>query len=308
MQTYSYHIPVMLNEALEGLNINPDGVYVDLTFGGGGHSRAILERLSSCGELYAFDKDEDAIKNALDDERFCLIHDDYTNIGKQLRLYRKTKVDGILADLGISSHQIDEAERGFSTNKSAPLDLRMDRRNSLMASDIVNTYDKEQLKFIFKTYAELSNSGLLADRIVRQREEKSIETTSDLIEIIEPLALKGRENKYYAKVFQALRIEVNNELKNLEDMLLQCASLLKEGGRLVIISYHSLEDRLVKNLLKSGNTQGKVEKDFYGNVISPYKIITRKPLQASEEEIMNNPRSRSAKLRVGEKIGGGNNG
>ncbi|MDO5759604.1 MAG: 16S rRNA (cytosine(1402)-N(4))-methyltransferase RsmH [Bacteroidota bacterium] len=308
MSNETYHIPVMLSETLQGLNINPNGVYVDLTFGGGGHSKAILENLSSEGELYAFDKDEDAIKNTINDERFCLIHDDYSNLSKHLRLYRKTQVDGILADLGISSHQIDEGVRGFSINKTAPLDLRMDRRSSITASDIINTYDKEQLKAIFKEYAQIANAGHLADRISKQREINQIVSTTDLIEVIRPLAPKGKENKYFAKVFQALRIEVNDELGNLTKCLEQCTSLLKEGGRLVVISYHSLEDKLVKNLLKSGNTLGKIEKDFYGNVISPYKIIIKKPLQASEEEIMKNSRSRSAKLRVGEKIKGGQNG
>lgn len=308
MNNEVYHIPVMLSEALQGLNINPSGVYADLTFGGGGHSRAILEGLSSEGELYAFDKDEDALKNTINDERFCLIHDDYSSVAKHLRLYRKTQIDGIIADLGISSHQIDEAERGFSINKTAPLDLRMDRRNVLMASDIINSYDKEELKRIFKNYGEIPNSGLLADRIVKQREIVQIATTTDLIDLIKPLAPKGKENKYFAKVFQALRIEVNDELGNLEKCLEQCSSLLKESGRLVVISYHSLEDRLVKNLLKCGNTSGKIEKDFYGNVISSYKVITKKPLQPTEKEIAQNPRSKSAKMRIGEKIKGGQNG
>lgn len=302
MQLNTYHTPVMLEQALQGLNINPDGVYVDLTFGGGGHSRAILERLSPSGELFSFDKDPDAVRNTIDDERFCLIRDDYSNISRQLRLYRKTRVDGILADLGISSHQIDEASRGFSINKDAPLDLRMDTCGTITASDIVATYDKEQLKSIFHSYSDLSNAALIAGRICKLRETKPIESTTNLIEVLRPLAPKGKENKFYAKVFQALRIEVNNEIENLETMLEQCSSLLKAGGRLVVISYHSLEDRRVKNLLKSGNVEGKIDKDFFGNILSPYKIITRKPLQPSEQEIESNPRSRSAKLRIGEKI------
>lgn len=306
MQEENYHIPVLLNECIEGLNINPSGVYVDLTFGGGGHSREILKRLSDDGELFAFDKDEDAKKNTINDERFCLISDDYSNITKQLRLYRKMKVDGILADLGISSHQIDTAERGFSINKEATLDLRMNRNTGMTAADVVNNYDKQELKRIFKEYAELSNSGLLADRIVRMREEKPICTTSDLIEIIAPLALKGKENKYYAKVFQALRIVVNDEINSLEKMLEQCSDLLKEGGRLVVISYHSLEDRRVKNIMRNGNIEGKVEKDFYGNLLSPYKVITKKPITASEEELARNSRARSAKLRIAEKKGENN--
>ncbi|MBQ9255067.1 MAG: 16S rRNA (cytosine(1402)-N(4))-methyltransferase RsmH [Bacteroidales bacterium] len=306
MQEETYHIPVMLNECMEGLNINPSGVYVDLTFGGGGHSKEILKRLSSEGELFAFDKDEDAKRNTIEDERFCLISDDYANITKQLRMYRKMKVDGILADLGISSHQIDTTERGFSTNKSAPLDLRMNRQSGVTAADIVNNYDKQELKNIFKEYADISNCGLLADRIVRIREERSIFTTTDLVETIAPLAIKGKENKYYAKVFQALRIEVNNEIKSLESMLSQCADLLKDGGRLVIISYHSLEDRRVKNIMRNGNLEGEVKKDFYGNILSPYKVITKKPLVATEQEIQLNSRARSAKLRIAEKKGGDN--
>lgn len=303
MQEENYHIPVLLEECMEGLNINPSGVYVDLTFGGGGHSREILKRLSPEGELFAFDKDEDAKNNAINDERFCLISDDYANVAKQLRLYRKMKVDGILADLGISSHQIDTAERGFSTNKEAPLDLRMNRQTGVTAADVVNSYDKQQLKAIFKEYSDLPNSGFLADRIVKMRDERPIQTTMDLIDVIAPLAMKGKENKYYAKVFQALRIEVNDEIRNLERMLVQCSDLLKEGGRLVVISYHSLEDRRVKNIMRNGNLEGRVDKDFYGNVLTPYKLITKKPIVASEEELERNSRSRSAKLRIAEKKG-----
>ncbi len=302
MSEQRYHIPVMLDKAVQGLNIQPDGVYADLTFGGGGHSRAILERLSAEGELYAFDKDSDAAKNVIDDERFCFINDDYSTVLKHLRLYRRQKIDGILADLGISSHQIDTAQRGFATRDCGPLDLRMDTRSSLTAADIVNGYDVIQLKHLFKQYGEIANAGLLAGRIEKKRQLSAIRTTNDLVEVARSLAPRGKESKYLAKVFQALRIEVNDELKNLEKMLMQCADLLKEGGRLVIISYHSLEDRLVKNVLKSGNTEGRIEKDFYGNVVSPYKVITKKPLQASEKETEENPRSRSAKLRVGEKI------
>lgn len=297
-----YHIPVMLKQAIEGLNINPDGVYIDLTFGGGGHSREILKHLSNNGELYAFDKDEDANKNTINDERFCLINDDYCNMTKDLRLYRKIKVNGILADLGISSHQIDTKERGFSFLYDSPLDLRMDTKQPIMASDIVNSYSKEQLKKLFRDYADLPNSGRLADRIFISCSKKPIYTTKELIDVISPLAIKGRENKYYAKVFQALRIEVNNELKSLENMLSQCADLLEEGGRLVVLSYHSLEDRMVKNLIRSGNVEGKIEKDFYGNNLTNFISINHKPITPDDDELEKNPRSRSAKLRIAERI------
>jgi 16S rRNA (cytosine1402-N4)-methyltransferase len=296
-----YHIPVMLNEAIEGLNINPDGVYVDLTFGGGGHSREIIKHLSSKGELYAFDKDEDAKNNAINDERFCLINDDYSNAKTNLRLYRKIQVNGILADLGVSSHQIDTIQRGFSFQTDAPLDLRMNNKQPIMAADIVNTYTKEQLKALFKDYAELPNSGFLADRIYFHCSKTPIYTTKQLIDLISPLALKGKENKFYAKVFQALRIEVNNELGNLEKMLAQCADLLLEGGRLVVISYHSLEDRRVKNIMKTGNLDGTLNKDFYGNILSPFSMISRKAITPSLDEVEKNPRARSAKLRIAEK-------
>ena len=300
MQQEQYHIPVMLDECMEGLDIKPEGVYIDLTFGGGGHSKAIIQRLSEKGSLYAFDQDSDAIKNALDDERFTMIEDNFSNLTNQLKLYRVTQVDGILADLGISSYQIDCAERGFSTRFDAELDLRMNRKQILTAKDVVNTYSYEQLKKIFSDFGELSNAHQIAKKIESLQIE-GISTTTQLKEILQPLAQRGKENKFFAQVFQALRIEVNGEIDVLKKMLEQTSPLLKKGGRLVVMSYHSLEDRLVKNYMKTGNCEGKVEKDFFGNVLNDLVLVNRKPITASEEELESNPRSRSAKLRIAEK-------
>lgn len=300
MQQEQYHIPVMLDECMEGLDIKPDGVYIDLTFGGGGHSKAIIQRLSEKGSLYAFDQDSDAIKNALDDERFTMIEDNFSNLTNQLKLYRVTQVDGILADLGISSYQIDCAERGFSTRFDAELDLRMNRKQILTAKDVVNTYSYEQLKKIFSDFGELSNAHQIAKKIESLQIE-GISTTTQLKEILQPLAQRGKENKFFAQVFQALRIEVNGEIDVLKKMLEQTSPLLKQGGRLVVMSYHSLEDRLVKNYMKAGNCEGKVEKDFFGNVLNDLELVNRKPITASQEELERNPRSRSAKLRIAQK-------
>ncbi len=300
MQKEEYHIPVMLDECMEGLDIKPDGIYIDLTFGGGGHSKAILQYLSENGSLYAFDQDSDAIKNALDDERFTMIEDNFSNLTNQLKLYRVTQVDGILADLGISSYQIDCAERGFSTRFDAQLDLRMNRKQILTAKDVVNTYSLEQLKKIFANYGELSNAYQIAKRIESSQIE-GISTTTQLKEILQPLAQRGKENKFFAQVFQALRIEVNGEIDVLQKMLEQTSPLLKQGGRLVVMSYHSLEDRLVKNYMKTGNCEGRVEKDFFGNMLNDLELVNRKPITASEEELERNPRSRSAKLRIAQK-------
>lgn len=300
MQQEQYHIPVMLDECMEGLDIKPDGVYIDLTFGGGGHSKAIIQRLSEKGSLYAFDQDSDAIKNALDDERFTMIEDNFSNLTNQLKLYRVTQVDGILADLGISSYQIDCAARGFSTRFDAELDLRMNRKQILTAKDVVNTYSYEQLKKIFSDFGELSNAHQIAKKIESLQIE-GISTTTQLKEILQPLAQRGKENKFFAQVFQALRIEVNGEIDVLKKMLEQTSPLLKKGGRLVVMSYHSLEDRLVKNYMKTGNCEGKVEKDFFGNVLNDLVLVNRKPITASQEELESNPRSRSAKLRIAEK-------
>ncbi|MEE1272129.1 MAG: 16S rRNA (cytosine(1402)-N(4))-methyltransferase RsmH [Bacteroidales bacterium] len=300
MQEEQYHVPVMLEECIEGLNIKPDGIYIDLTFGGGGHSKAILQRLSSEGSLYAFDQDSDAVKNALDDDRFTMIEDNFSNLTNQLKLYRVTQVDGILADLGISSYQIDCAERGFSTRFDAELDLRMNRKQVLTAKDVVNTYSLEQLKKIFANYGELSNAYQIAKRIESSQIE-GISTTNQLKEILQPLAQRGKENKFFAQVFQALRIEVNGEIDVLQKMLEQTSPLLKQGGRLVVMSYHSLEDRLVKNYIKTGNCEGKIEKDFFGNLLNDLEALNRKPITASEQELIRNPRSRSAKLRIAQK-------
>ena len=300
MQQEQYHIPVMLDECMEGLDIKPDGVYIDLTFGGGGHSKAIIQRLSEKGSLYAFDQDSDAIKNALDDERFTMIEDNFSNLTNQLKLYRVMQVDGILADLGISSYQIDCAERGFSTRFDAELDLRMNRKQILTAKDVVNTYSYEQLKRIFSDFGELSNAHQIAKKIESLQIE-GISTTTQLKEILQPLAQRGKENKFFAQVFQALRIEVNGEIDVLQKMLEQTSPLLKQGGRLVVMSYHSLEDRLVKNYMKAGNCEGKVEKDFFGNVLNDLELVNRKPITASQEELERNPRSRSAKLRIAQK-------
>lgn len=300
MQQEQYHVPVMLDECMEGLNIKPDGVYIDLTFGGGGHSKAIIQRLSEKGSLYAFDQDSDAIKNALDDERFTMIEDNFSNLTNQLKLYRVTQVDGILADLGISSYQIDCAERGFSTRFDAELDLRMNRKQILTAKDVVNTYSYEQLKKIFSDFGELSNAHQIAKKIESLQIE-GISTTTQLKEILQPLVQRGKENKFFAQVFQALRIEVNGEIDVLKKMLEQTSPLLKKGGRLVVMSYHSLEDRLVKNYMKAGNCEGKVEKDFFGNVLNDLELVNRKPITASQEELERNSRSRSAKLRIAQK-------
>ncbi|MEE1098179.1 MAG: 16S rRNA (cytosine(1402)-N(4))-methyltransferase RsmH [Bacteroidales bacterium] len=292
-----YHVPVMLNECMEALNIKPDGTYVDVTFGGGGHSKAILERLSEEGRLFAFDQDPDAVNNAIDDDRFCLIEENFEKLEESLKLFRAGKVDGILADLGISSHQIDCASRGFSTRFEGDLDLRMNYKKGLTAADIVNSYSHEELCRIFSEYGELNNAYNIAKTIVA-KQESGLFSTTDLMETLSKCAPKGKENKFFAKVFQALRIEVNQELPCLKKMLEQCEKVLAPEGRLVVMSYHSLEDRLVKNCMKSGNCDGKINKDFFGNVISPFEVLTRKPITASLEEMEMNPRSRSAKLRI----------
>ena len=296
-----YHSPVLLEQSLEGLAVNPQGTYVDVTFGGGGHSRAILQALGAEGRLLAFDRDADALANTIDDSRFTLIHEDFRYMKNFLRLNGVSRVDGILADLGVSSHQFDEAGRGFSTRFDAELDLRMDRRQTTTAKDIVNTASEEELRDILNNYGELPNAHRMARAIVSARAESPILTTFDLKKALESNIPRNQENKFYAMVFQALRIEVNSELEALKAMLTQAVEMLNPGGRLVVISYHSLEDRLVKNIIKTGNFEGEVKKDFYGNLLSPLKPVTRKPIVADAEELMENPRSRSAKLRVAEK-------
>lgn len=294
-----YHIPVMLKECLEGLNISPDGIYVDVTFGGGGHSKAILEKLTT-GKLIAFDQDPDAKLNAdkIEDENLIFVPANFRYLKRYLKLNGYAKVDGILADLGISSHQIDEVERGFSTRGSAELDMRMNQSGSLSAKTIINEYEEHDLRHIFRLYGELKNAGKVAAAIIRERANKEIETTSELMDALQGCAPRGKENRYFAQLFQAIRIVVNDELKVLEEFLEQTAEVLNPEGRLVVMSYHSLEDRLVKNFIKTGNFKGEQEKDFYGNLIRPLKPLTGKPVVAGNEEIGINRRARSAKLRI----------
>lgn len=308
----TYHVPVMLDECLEGLNIRPDGVYVDVTFGGGGHSRAILQRLGPDGRLYAFDRDGDAARNTIDDERFCLIGENFCHLKRFLRLYGVRRIDGLLADLGVSSHQLDEGERGFSTRMDGPLDLRMDRREGTTAADLVNSASEEELERTLRLYGELPNARQMARAIVKWRtaeaesgEAGGIRTTGDLKAAVEHLLPRGRENKTLAMLFQALRIKVNGELEALRQMLEQAVELLNPGGRLCVMSYHSLEDRLVKNFFRAGNFDGEVEKDFYGVPQVELKLVSRKPITASDEELQRNNRARSAKLRVAEKAESG---
>ena len=296
-----YHNPVMLSECIEGLNIKPKGHYVDVTFGGGGHSRAILDCLDEDGRLYAFDQDKDSQRNIIEDKRFIFIDDNFGNLKDDLRLYREFEIDGILADLGISSYQIDTPERGFSTRYDAELDLRMNPSQAISAKEIISQYEERDLRRVFKDYGELTNAFQISKKIVNNRSSSPINTTFELKDLLASLAIKGQENKFYAMVFQALRIEVNNELENLKKMLEQSCDILSTGGRLVVMSYHSLEDRLVKNFMKCGNFEAKQEKDFYGNVLSPMEMITRKPILANDEEQISNPRSRSAKLRIAKK-------
>jgi 16S rRNA (cytosine1402-N4)-methyltransferase len=301
MTGYNYHIPVMLEPCIEGLDIDPNGVYVDLTFGGGGHSKEILERLEK-GHLYGFDQDADAEANVPDDPRFTFIQANFRDFKKYLRLYEVTKVDGILADLGISSHQIDEPTRGFSTRFEGELDMRMSAAMSISAKDILNTYEEGQLHKIFGIYGEVKNAKTLAQAIVAQRASSPFTTTESFKTLLHRYAPRGKEFKYFAQVFQALRIEVNDEMGALEDMLMQTIEVLKPGGRLVVMSYHSLEDRLVKNFINKGKFQGEVEKDFYGNLIRPLEPVVRKAIVAGSEEIQRNSRARSAKLRIAKRV------
>jgi 16S rRNA (cytosine1402-N4)-methyltransferase len=292
-----YHEPVLLQKSIDGLNINPDGAYVDVTYGGGGHSKKILGRLNR-GKLIAFDQDEDAIHNVIDDERLILVNANFKFIKNFLMFYKVLPVDGILADLGISSHQIDYTERGFSTRFNSELDLRMNRKSGQNAKDVLATYSEEELKKMFFEFGELNNAKSLAKAILKVRGNSEIKTVDDIKKVLEKFAERGKENKFYAKVFQALRIEINHEIEALDEFLEQSIEVLKPGGRLVVISYHSLEDRLVKNYMKSGNAEGNIEKDFYGREKIPFKMITSKPIIPEEEEIERNKRARSAKLRI----------
>ena len=299
----TYHTPVMLAESLEALNIIPDGIFIDFTFGGGGHAAAILEKLGS-GQLVAFDQDKDAENNArrIDSTQFTFINANFRHCKRYLRMEGIDQVDGVIADLGISSHQIDTPERGFSTRFDSKLDMRMDKSVSKDAEIVVNEYPEHELHKIFGQYGEIKNAKTLARKIVSSRINKSIDGIGQLLEILRPLAPKGKQNKYFAQVFQALRIEVNDELKALEEMLTQMTDIIKPNGRLVVISYHSLEDRLVKNFLQSGNFRGQPIKDFYGNLQRPFKPFDRKPITPDQQEVELNPRSRSAKLRIGIKL------
>ncbi|TVR41827.1 MAG: 16S rRNA (cytosine(1402)-N(4))-methyltransferase RsmH [Bacteroidia bacterium] len=299
MMMHDYHKPVLLKEAIDGLDIREGGVYVDATFGGGGHSRSILKHLAG-GRLIAFDQDEDAIVNVPDDERIHFLHQNFRYMKNFLKYYGYLPVDGILADLGVSSHQLNEAERGFSSRYEGPLDMRMSQSSEKTAKNILNKYDAESLSNVFFLYGEIRQAKKLAEAVVLYRQQRPLETTSQLIDILKPMVPAGRENKFFARVFQALRIEVNGELDALKALLIQSNEVLKTGGRLVVISYHSLEDRLVKNFMKAGNFEGKQEKDFFGRLIAPFKPVT-KMITPGEQELRENPRSRSAKLRIAEK-------
>ena len=296
-----YHVPVMLRESLEGMDIQPSGAYVDVTFGGGGHSREILNRLDNEGELYGFDQDADAENNIPADPRFVFIRSNFRYLYNFMRYHDVVgEVDGLLADLGVSSHHFDDKERGFSFRFDGALDMRMNTRAGQTAADIVNTYTEEQLADLFYLYGELKVSRKLASVLVRSREAKKIETIGDFLEVIKPFTGKDKEKKFLAQVFQAPRIEVNDEMRALKEMLQQTLQVLKPGGRLVVITYHSLEDRLVKNFLKTGNFEGKTEQAFFGNIKSPFRLVNNKVIVPSDEEIERNPRSRSAKLRIAE--------
>ena len=316
----TYHVPVLLKESVDGLHIKPNGIYVDVTFGGGGHSREILSRLGADGHLFSFDQDADAENNIfedsgdakdcsneqkgkrfVDDSRFTFIRSNFKFLKNWMQYYGIEQIDGLLGDLGVSSHHFDDESRGFSFRFDAPLDMRMNKRAGKTAADIVNEYDEEQLANLFYIYGELKNSRRIASTLTNARRQKPIATTSDFISAVEPLFKREREKKDMAKLFQALRIEVNHEMIALKEMLMAATDVMKPGGRLSIITYHSLEDRIVKNIMKTGNIEGKVEQDFFGHIDSPYKLINNKVIVPSEEEQSQNPRSRSAKLRIAER-------
>lgn len=296
-----YHTPVLLEESVNGMNIRPDGTYVDVTFGGGGHSKYILSKLGKNGKLLSFDQDEDAEKNIVNDKRFTFVRSNFRYLHNFLHYYQVEKVDAILADLGVSSHHFDDSERGFSFRFDGKLDMRMNKRAGMTAANIINTYEEEKLASVFYLYGELKNSRKLASVIVKARNNQKIETIEDFLSVIKPLFGREREKKELAKVFQALRIEVNQEMEALKEMLYATIEALKPGGRLVVITYHSLEDRMVKNIMKSGNVEGKVEQDFFGNIQSPFALVNNRVIVPDEAELQRNPRSRSAKLRIAEK-------
>lgn len=293
-----YHIPALLSETIEGLQLKPNGVYVDVTFGGGGHSGEILKHLGKDGHLFGFDQDEDAVKNAYKDKRFTFVRSNFRFLKNFLRYHDVEKVDGILADLGVSSHHFDEADRGFSFRFDGALDMRMNTKSPFTAAVLLNTYTEEQLADVFYLYGELHNSRKIARTIVLARAKEPFNRIFPFIEVLKPFFGREKEKKDMARVFQALRIEVNKEMDVLKSLLEQSAEVLNPGGRLVILTYHSLEDRLVKNFFKTGNFEGKLEKDFYGNILSPFKVVNNKVIVASQEEVDRNPRARSAKLRI----------
>jgi 16S rRNA (cytosine1402-N4)-methyltransferase len=298
----TYHVPVLLNESIDGLDIKSDGIYIDVTFGGGGHSKEILRRLGKKGHLYSFDQDPDAEKNIVNDNRFTFVRSNFRYLKNWMRYYGVDHIDGLLADLGVSSHHFDDETRGFSFRFDAPLDMRMNKRAGTTAAEILNNYNEEQLADIFYIYGELKNARKIAATISKARNEKRIETTDDFLHVTEKLFQREREKKEMAKMFQALRIEVNHEMDALKEMLNGAKDLLCEGGRLSVITYHSLEDRIVKNMMKAGNVEGKIKQDFFGRIEAPFRLINNKVIVPSDEEQQQNPRSRSAKLRVAEKI------
>lgn len=297
----TYHTPALLNESIEGLRITPDGTYVDVTFGGGGHSREILMHLKK-GKLVGFDQDQDAVSNSIDDPRFIFCHGNFRFLKNYLRYMGISKIDGLIADLGVSSHHFDTVGRGFTFQGESPLDMRMNPMAKLTAYEVVNHYPQERLRIIFKEYGEVENAQRLAYQITTSRAHKELTTSSQLLDTIKECIPRGSENKYLAKVYQALRIEVNQELESLMDLLVQCSDIMNQGARLVVITYHSLEDRIVKNFIKTGNFEGKVEKDFYGNVFVPFKNLNNRVIVPSDEETSVNRRARSAKLRIAEKM------
>ncbi len=302
MTAEAYHIPALVQGSIEGLNIRPDGIYVDVTFGGGGHSREILNRLGAEGHLYGFDQDGDAEKNAFNDDRFTFVRSNFRYIKNWMRYYGVEQVDGILADLGVSSHHFDDETRGFSFRFDAPLDMRMNKRAGRTAADVLNDYTEEQLANVLYLYGELKQARRMAAAIVKARQQQRIETTQHLMDAVGRFITKEHEKKEMAKMFQALRIEVNQEMQVLSEMLAGAQELLCKGGRLCVITYHSLEDRMVKNMIRSGNVEGRVQQDFFGRATAPLKVVNSKVIVASDEEVERNPRSRSAKLRIAEKV------
>ena len=297
----TYHVPVLLDESINGLNLHPDGVYIDVTFGGGGHSREILRRLPQGSRLFSFDQDADAERNIVDDDRFTFVRSNFRYLKNWMRYYEIDHIDGLLADLGVSSHHFDDESRGFSFRFDAPLDMRMNKRADKTAADIVAEYDEEALADIFYLYGELKNSRRIASALVKAHQQHAIATTQDFLHVVEPFFKREREKKDMARLFQALRIEVNHEMEALKEMLAAATQLLAPGGRLSVITYHSLEDRIVKNVMKTGNAEGKMIQDFYGRIETPYRLVNNKVIVPTDEEQQRNPRSRSAKLRIAEK-------